>query len=551
MELKFDYDEGKISQLIDHSLEAIHNCILEIEIEPQPTFANTFDILEPLYQQRQVVIGACEILRRVAEKEVIRISALDACQMAGQFDTQTYLRPTFYDRLMAATPSTPEQKHLQLEWKHRFQQYGTHLPEEERKAICKLLNEHDALTQQYQEVLQKDPAKCMIKIEELKGMSPDFILATEYKQRICRILPAHAQLVLKNCSVQKTCERVTAMLATRAEKNVKTFEKIQHKKAQISTLLGFKHHTALQLERATLTREEIDQLLLHSVPPASPSQESVPAPELASHFPRDHVLQNVLKYVAELTNVTIRSTTRPTWHKEVLVYEITDNLDKTGARKGLFYIDVKEQEVDHPMAVRHIPMTEGPFPSGALLGALPSQVAPHHIANLYHECVFMVQQVLNSQPYWLISGLKPIPFDTANCLALVLEEWVYQHLSLLAKTPIPVKDLETYESHRKQVQWKHIEKQTPIAQADLAIFSSVGLSSKEIIQLYTELVKQPPNLGTWVDVSCYNTAARTYVAVFMSRFAAALQPGVDFSKLLRSSVTREDWKRIPSLKGLI
>ena len=547
MELKFDYDEGKISQLIDQSLEAIHNLILEIEIETKPTFANTFDVLEPLYQKRQVLIGACEILRRVAEKEVIRISALDACQMAGQFDTQTYLRPTLYDRLMAATPSTPEQKQVQLEWKHRFEQYGTHLPEEDRKGICKLLNEHDALTQQYREVLQKDTAKCMIKIEELKGMSPDFILATEYKQRICRILPAHAAHVLAHCTVPKTCERVSTMLATRAEKNVKTFEKIQHKKAHISTLLGFEHHAALQLDRATLTREEIDQLL-ESVAPQGP-QVTQPVPDLASHFPREHVLQNVLKYVAELANVTIQSTKRPTWHKDVLVYEITDQ--KEPAKKGWFYIDVKEQEVQHPMAVRHIPMTEGLFPSGALLGALPPQVAPHHIANVYHECLHMVQQVLNRQPYWLISGLKPIPFDTANCLPLVLEEWVYGHLSLLAKTSITPKDLETYELHRKQVHAEQLQKQAQLAQADLAIFSSPCISSKDIIQLYTDIVKQPPNLGTWVDVACYNSAARMYVGVFTSRFATALQPGLDFSNLLRSNVTREDWSKISGLTQLV
>ena len=555
--LSFNYDENQVSEFIDKSLRRIHDTILEIEAEETSTFDSIFGRLLPLIDERQRLLGACTILSRVSEKEVVRISTMDACQMAGQFTIQTYLRRKLYAKIEALTDLTEKQTQVQQYWLRMCRQYGTHLTMEKQKEISKLLDQHEQVMGNFKKNLQQDKSKAIIRAIDLPGVSPYFLKQTERK-RVQEIKPIHASTVYQYCTKWQTRHKVYKMMANRASENDKLFEKLHKLRTEISQALGFQNHLEFQMESGFFTPPQIASALVsltkkyqettkQEVKQCRETQDGnfepcdIQSPllsfDVTQSFPRKEIFTVLFKTFETLFNVSIVSceSEGKLWNKNTKAYKITSLVSQTqksetkkhdsetGNRKkeGYVYFDIQDGYVEG-MAVRHLALIEGLVPHGAILGTLPADfLHPQQILNLFHEFTHMIHQVLNSQEYSLISGLSVVPYDLVEVPALMIEEWVRTHLTDISKQlggQLTSAQLQEYVKCGKQSHSKSY--QLGLARADHKIFgSSTPLLQKELKSIFSKEVGEavsyevPSGLHTWLHTACNNYSGRCYTPI--------------------------------------
>lgn len=151
----------------------------------------------------------------------------------------------------------------------------------------------------------------------------------------------------------------------------------------------------------------------------------VDAHEVRSYFPFDRVLPGVLDTAAQLLDVEFAAVDVPTWHDDVLGYDVV----RDGEVLGRVYLDLhpREGKFNHAACFPLAPGVDGRvLPEAALLCNFARGLLTHdEVVTFFHEFGHLVHAILGGkQRFARFSGVAT-EWDFVEAPSQMLEEWAW------------------------------------------------------------------------------------------------------------------------------
>lgn len=167
------------------------------------------------------------------------------------------------------------------------------------------------------------------------------------------------------------------------------------------------------------------------------SEYGVDPTKVAEYFPMQAVLDGMFEITGDVFGVGYRKIEAPTWHEDVLVYELVDR--EFGDLLGTFYLDLypREGKFTHAMVVplvagKQLPDGVYQEPVAAMLCNFtkPTQQAPSllqhsEVETLFHEFGHILHDLMGRGEFARFSGAYT-EWDFVEAPSQIMEHWVWQ-----------------------------------------------------------------------------------------------------------------------------
>lgn len=328
---------------------------------------------------------ACSFPQNVSVDADVRQASLETSKQLSEFNIETMSRAELYQALQT-TPVTKlgfETMRYLEKTLYNFRKNGLGFNQEKRALLLEKQNQLSILIADSLEALNSDDSKMYLTLDQLKGMTDDFIkelvrnsLDGEEPQTFeIKAIYSHIYPILEQCTVESTRKAAERLLENRASSNAPRLGQISRLRHEIAQLLNYDNYAQYALEsrmaknpqtvqamhdnlisqiqlKADDERAHLVALAGHGVPLQSHNirflqnlrlQSFQVDKELISHyFPLEHILAATLELYQELFDLKFTKLIgTPTWHPTVEHYDVhgTD-----GQHWGEFYLDLYPRE---------------------------------------------------------------------------------------------------------------------------------------------------------------------------------------------------------------
>lgn len=503
--LRFDYTPQEIAALEAQAakeLEVNLNFLAKIPAQDRD-FNNTVLALESAYTSYWFVPKNLSLLAYFHADPQVRKAAAKLEAKGSQTKAAVFARKDIYRALKEYADTNPRLAHedarLLAKWLERYERAGMALSEKEADEYARLNTERLNKITQFNVNLNNYQDELLVTREELDGMGETFI------NRLARTDDGKYVLTLKypdynpfmaSAKNEKARQALQEKFARRGGKeNVTLLEDTLELRRQQAALLGYKQYPDyvlpvrmaknyqtlekflknLQQEVTPLAQKELKEYLKLKEATTGQKAAEMPAWELPyweneykkkyyqvdndkikEYFQADRVIAGMFDIFGNLFGVTFEKAALPTWHPDVLVYQIKDK--KTGELISNFYLDLYPRDGKYTHAatwsfVDRFQLPDGSYQTPSVVIAanftpagngVPALLEHSEVETLFHEFGHVLQMSMATSKYATLTG-DNVAWDYIETHSQLLENWAWQpqvlkQISAHYKTGEPLPD---------------------------------------------------------------------------------------------------------------
>ncbi len=503
--LRFDYTPQEIAALEAQAakeLEVNLNFLAKIPAQDRD-FNNTVLALESAYTSYWFVPKNLSLLAYFHADPQVRKAAAKLEAKGSQTKAAVFARKDIYRALKEYADTNPRLAHedarLLAKWLERYERAGMALSEKEADEYARLNTERLNKITQFNVNLNNYQGELLVTREELDGMGETFI------NRLARTDDGKYVLTLKypdynpfmaSAKNEKARQALQEKFARRGGKeNVTLLEDTLELRRQQAALLGYKQYPDyvlpvrmaknyqtlekflknLQQEVTPLAQKELKEYLKLKEETTGQKAAEMPAWELPyweneykkkyyqvdndkikEYFQVDRVIAGMFDIFGNLFGVTFEKAALPTWHPDVLVYQIKDK--KTGELISNFYLDLYPRDGKYTHAatwsfVDRFQLPDGSYQTPSVVIAanftpagngVPALLEHSEVETLFHEFGHVLQMSMATSKYATLTG-DNVAWDYIETHSQLLENWAWQpqvlkQISAHYKTGEPLPD---------------------------------------------------------------------------------------------------------------
>lgn len=491
--------------------KAAYKTIKEILPENR-TYENTLYALERGDGPAGEMLRKVALLGEVSPKEDIRTlvskTLIDvSSQMVDiEYDRDLYIAMVEYHE----GNFTDEKKKLKKEdiklleeTIREYKRMGFDLPIPAQKKLKVLLKRASKIGEQFRKNINDYSDHILCTKEELSGVSERTIASlpkdeTSGKYIVTLQYPHVGPFLSFAHNRAKREELANKNLKKGGKKNLKLMEELVKIRAEISNILGYKHHADFRTENRMAKTGEIaekfqNDLLKKLIVPAQKDMEELRVhakmlgiskmehydiayvandlkkklydidPEMVrEYFPLEHVMDQMFKHFGKLFGITFAVTGLRTWHKDVAVYEVR-NTDKSLVGYMFFDLFPRTGKYGHAMCVDTVIARAESFESDTYVTPVtgivcnfpqpskknPSLLSVGEVETLFHEFGHGLHMTLSTARHESQGGSN-VAWDFVETPSQIMENWVWND-AMLAKLS---KHVQTGKSLSKEMRAK-------------------------------------------------------------------------------------------------
>ncbi|MEN9338070.1 MAG: hypothetical protein RIQ41_384 [Candidatus Parcubacteria bacterium] len=384
-----------------------------------------------------------------------------------------------------------------------YRRMGFDLPDKEQKRLKTLLKKSSTYGEQFRKHINDYSDYIVCTEEELSGLS-ERIRATlprdekTGKYMVTLQYPHVGPFMSFAHTRAKREELAHKNLQKGGKKNLKLINELVKIRAEIASILGYKHHADFRTEnRMAKTGDTVNMfqnnLLKKLIVPAEKDGKQLEKhaktlgitklehydlayvatdlkkklydvdPEMVrEYFPLDHVMSEMFSVFGKLFGIAFKKTSLRTWHKDVVVYEV---LDHHTTLIGYMFFDLfpRDGKYGHAMCVDTVIAREASWKSDEYLAPVtgivcnfptptkkqPSLLSLGEVETLFHEFGHGLHMTLSVARHESQGGSN-VAWDFVETPSQIMENWVW-HDEMLKKLS---KHVQTGKSLSKDIREK-------------------------------------------------------------------------------------------------
>jgi Zn-dependent oligopeptidase len=356
---------------------------------------------------------------------------------------------------------------------------GHHLADEDRAALEEMSNRLIVLQSQFSKNIADDETVMMIGEDDLDGLPESYVrgLGRDEESGSYVVTMAYPDYVpfMENSSRRDLRKRLRFLYANRAvAENRPLLVEAVDLRLRMARLLGFESWADRVLStRMARSKDRVEEMYEGLIPRLSVHGEKeiakvaalleqdvgdrqvqvwdwnyydtqirkteygVDPMEVAEYLPLQQVLDGMFELTSEVFGLVYKPVEAPTWHPDVLVYEVTD-LD-TGAMIGHFYLDLfpRQGKFTHAAVFPGVPgkkLADGSYqtPIAAMVCNFtkptedtPSLLQHSEVETLFHEFGHVLHDLVAHCELARFSGAYTV-WDFVEAPSQIMEHWTWK-----------------------------------------------------------------------------------------------------------------------------
>lgn len=458
------------------------------------TFASTVQKFIDLEVEMLSRMTNVTFLGHVSPVKEIRDACTKADEAIEQYGVQRDMRADVY-RVIKHFMTTPEGQKLdgvKRRYVERliqdFERNGLQLDEDKQNKVKEWKQKLSKLGIQYHQNLTEETTVLSFTLEELRGLSEDFINSLEKgddgKLKVPLSYPTVFP-ILNTCSVALTRKAVEVAFNRRCiDKNVAILEEMLQLRHEVATTLGYENHAAYVLEQrmaskpsvvknflaelddklTPLAKRELDVLLKLKEEECELNSWkfdgkvnmwdfryymdqyvkkfcSIDSEKIREFFPLQHVTKELLSMYQEILSLKFTEISNPhVWHKEVRMFAVHDaRKGREGKLVGHFYLDLFPRQGKYGHAAcftlqqscvnsngeRKLPAAAMVANFNAPTKSKPSLLNHSEVVTYFHEFGHVMHCLCSEVDIPRFSGTR-VERDFVEAPSQMLENWCWE-----------------------------------------------------------------------------------------------------------------------------
>lgn len=568
--LRFDYTPQEIAALEAQAakeLEVNLNFLANIPAQNRD-FNNTVLALESAYTSYWFVPKNLSLLAYFHADPAVREAAARLETKGSQTKAAVFARKDIYRALKEYADTNPRLAHedarLMAKWLERYERAGMALSDKEAAEYARLNTERLNKITQFNVNLNNYQDELHVTREELDGLGETYINRldrTDDGKYIVTLKYPDYNPFMASAKSEKARKALQEKFARRGGKeNVTLLEDTLELRRRQAALLGYKQYPdyvlpvrmaknyktlekflkGLQKEVTPLAQKELKEYLKFKEETTGQKADEMPAWELPyweneykkkyyqvdndkikEYFQADRVIAGMFDIFGNLFGVTFEKADLPTWHPDVLVYQIKDK--KSGELISNFYLDMFPRDGKYTHAatwsfVDRFQLPDGSYQTPSVVIAanftpagngVPALMEHSEVETLFHEFGHVLQMSMATSKYATLTG-DNVAWDYIETHSQLLENWAWQpqvikQISAHYKTgePLPDEMIDALVKSKKAGAATAFIRQNFLGQFDVAAHAAD--KRVDTTKLYAQMMKDitgiPMTPGTYPQAS--------------------------------------------------
>ena len=568
--LRFDYTPQEIAALEAQAakeLEVNLNFLAKIPAQDRD-FNNTVLALESAYTSYWFVPKNLSLLAYFHADPAVREAAARLETKGSQTKAAVFARKDIYRALKEYADTNPRLAHedarLMAKWLERYERAGMALSDKEAAEYARLNTERLNKITQFNVNLNNYQDELHVTREELDGLGETYINRlgrTDDGKYIVTLKYPDYNPFMASAKSEKARKALQEKFARRGGKeNVTLLEDTLELRRRQAALLGYKQYPdyvlpvrmaknyktlekflkGLQKEVTPLAQKELKEYLKFKEETTGQKADEMPAWELPyweneykkkyyqvdndkikEYFQADRVITGMFDIFGNLFGVTFEKADLPTWHPDVLVYQIKDK--KSGELISNFYLDMFPRDGKYTHAatwsfVDRFQLPDGSYQTPSVVIAanftpagngVPALMEHSEVETLFHEFGHVLQMSMATSKYATLTG-DNVAWDYIETHSQLLENWAWQpqvikQISAHYKTgePLPDEMIDALVKSKKAGAATAFIRQNFLGQFDVAAHAAD--KRVDTTKLYAQMMKDitgiPMTPGTYPQAS--------------------------------------------------
>ncbi|KAI9912822.1 hypothetical protein PsorP6_006276 [Peronosclerospora sorghi] len=495
-ELRFDLSVNEIETETERIVAQMKRVDDEIAaLDPSAvTFENTVQKIIDLEHEINSRVTNVTFLAQVAVDKSTRDACTKADEVIEQFSVQRSMRADVYKSIRALYKSAAYQEldTVTQRYVHRliqdFERNGLHLSEKKQDEVRAWKQKLSKLGIKFQQNLSEEVTEVQFRLDELKGMSDDFIGSLEKDtDGLYKIALSYPTVfpILSTCTVESTRKAVEYAFNRRCiSTNVSILEEMLEIRHKVAVTLGYENHAAYILEQrmaespanvnkflnelnnklVPLAKKDLNDML--KLKEADCEQNgwkfdgkinmwdfrfytdqylkkhcSIDSEKLREYFPLAHVTTQMLAMYQELLSLKFVEISQPhVWHKDVRMFAVYDaRSGKAGHLVGHFYLDLfprtgkyghaacftLQQSCVNSSGVRMYPAAAMVANFNAPTKSKPSLLGHEEVVTYFHEFGHVMHCLCSEVKIPHFAGTS-VERDFVEAPSQMLENWCWE-----------------------------------------------------------------------------------------------------------------------------
>lgn len=470
--------------------KAAYKALKEILPENR-TYENTLYALERSEGEAGDLMRKAALLGEVSPKEEVRNAVSEtlikvSAQMVDiEYDRELYTSVLeYYEGNFADEKKKLGKDDIKLleETIREYRRMGFDLPTVEQKKLKTLLKKSSKLGEQFRKNINDYQDYILCTRDELEGLS-ERVVETLPKDKSGKYMvtlqyPHVGPFMAFATNRAKRKELANKNLQKGGKKNLKLIEELVSIRAEISKILGYKHHADFRTENRMAKTGAIAEKFQHDllkklIAPAQRDMEQLREhaksldienlehydiayvaqslqkklydidPEtIRQHFPLPFVMDQMFKHFGKLFGIKFVQKEWKTWHKDVSVYEVK-NTDNSLVGYMFFDLFPREGKYGHAMCVDTVISREATWKSDVFLAPVtgivcnfpmptkkrPSLLSIGEVETLFHEFGHGLHMTLSTARHESQGGSN-VAWDFVETPSQIMENWVWSDAML-------------------------------------------------------------------------------------------------------------------------
>jgi thimet oligopeptidase len=421
--------------------------------------------------------GPIAILNNVHPDKSVRDAADEAVRSLSSFQVEVFQNEALYRRVLAVAPSTPAEAQFRKDLVEAFEDTGVSLPPDRRARAKAIADRLTMLAQEFARNLRDNQTRLAFMPEEMLGL-PEPYLARQPRDAAGRYLlsfdyPDFNPFMANAESEEARRRYYVGYLNRGTPRNLEILDEAMALRRELAGLYDLPSFAHFVLRRRMAGTPEAVERFLNDVKSAceqgegrdleelralkarrahrAPSEVTVhrwdvpflserlreerynvDQESLRKYFPPRPTLAWLLDVSSALYGLRFEAADVPTWHEDVLYYDVHDA--ETGAFIGGIYFDLYPREGKFPHAaawpVRGVSRKAGRTPISVLVTNFDRRGLTHEeVETLFHEFGHILHGILSETTYNYHAGTS-VQRDFVEAPSQIFEEWTRRLESL-------------------------------------------------------------------------------------------------------------------------
>lgn len=447
-----------------------------------PTWADVHDVLED--PDTQVTRDSTHVMfmSAVHPDKVVRDAATDAETEVDHYGNDVWYREDLYEKFkqFAATPEAAalqgEEARSLAKTMRMLHNLGHDLDPAQRAHMQEINRKLGDDSTEFDKNLREDTTKVVLTLDELDGMSEDYISGLDKDEAgnyIITMQYPHRIPLMAHATNRQARQKVSVVASSRLKKeNRPILEDAVRLRQEFAGLLGYPSWAHYKLEsRMAKTPETVKEFYAELIDPLTEKataeiavmtdmlhadgyngllrkydrpyyseklrqrEHGVDQEKIAEYFSLDSVLAGMLDITSETFGVEYRQLEVKAWHDDVKTFAIYDK--ESGDQIATFHMDLfpRDGKYGHAAAFtlqsgRELPDGTYRKPESAIVANFtkptadkPSLLTHDEVNTLFHEFGHILHQTLTRARMSQFSGSR-VERDFVEALSQIMEHWV-------------------------------------------------------------------------------------------------------------------------------